>query len=246
MRKEIALTLKRADILITDSEYTRQEISAYFNWPLARIRAVSLACSADFRPRSHEELFPILKKYGLETDGYTLYVGTIEPRKNIDTLLDAYELLSPILRKRWPLVLIGYQGWRSEHLHARIEAATAEGWVKYLGYVAEHELPFFFSGARLFVFPSLYEGFGLPVLEAMSSGTPVVCSNSSSLPEVTGNAAAMCEARDVDALSSLIAIGLEDDAWRTEAQSKGIVQAGRFSWRRCAEETARVYGEVVS
>ncbi|WP_366526066.1 glycosyltransferase family 1 protein [Ferrovum sp.] len=246
MRKEIALTLKRADILITDSEYTRQEIAAYFNWPLARIRAVSLACSADFRPRSHEELFPILKKYGLETDGYTLYVGTIEPRKNIDTLLDAYELLSPILRKRWPLVLIGYQGWRSEHLHARIEAATAEGWVKYLGYVAEHELPFFFSGARLFVFPSLYEGFGLPVLEAMSSGTPVVCSNSSSLPEVTGNAAAMCEARDVDALSSLIAIGLEDDAWRTEAQSKGIVQAGRFSWRRCAEETARVYGEVVS
>ena len=244
MRKEIARTLKRADMLITDSEYTRQEVSSYFSWPLEKIHAVSLACSPEFHPRSSDELAPLLQRHGLTPDGYSLYVGTIEPRKNLETLLDAYTLLPLPMRQQWPLVLIGYRGWHSEQLHTRIAAAVAEGWARYLGFVATEELPLFFSGARIFVFPSLYEGFGLPVLEAMASGIPVICSNSSSLPEVAGDAAAMCEPLDVVTLSIMIATGLEDETWRTIARNKGLLRAASFSWQRCAEETASVYQEV--
>jgi alpha-1,3-rhamnosyl/mannosyltransferase len=246
MRKEIAATLKRADMLITDTETTRQEVAAYFSWPLDKIRAVPLACSDDFRPRRLEEIKSVLTKHGLSYQGYSLYVGTIEPRKNLDVLLDAYALLPQAVRQQWPLILIGYQGWRNEQLHARIETAMTEGWARYLGFVEAGELPLIYAGARVFVFPSLYEGFGLPVLEAMASGIPVVCSNASTLPEVAGEAAAMCEPQDVDTLSELINRALQDQSWREVAAKKGLLQAAKFSWQRCAKETAAVYKEVVA
>jgi alpha-1,3-rhamnosyl/mannosyltransferase len=245
MRKEIALSLKRADMLITDSEFNRQEVAAYFGWPLEKIRAVPLACTADFRPRTTEELTPLLHKHGLIPGGYSLFVGTVEPRKNLEGLLDAYSMLPLSTRQRWPLVVIGHRGWRSEQLHVRIEAAIAEGWARYLGFAEADELPLFYAGARLFVFPSLYEGFGLPVLEAMASGVPVVCSYSSSLPEVAGDAAAMCDAKDIDTLHNLIKTGLEDEVWRSTAIRNGLTQSSLFSWKRCAEETVDVYREAV-
>ena len=246
MRKEIAATLKRANMLITDTETTRQEVAAYFSWPLDKIRAVPLACSDDFRPRDIEALIPVLTKYGLTLQGYSLYVGTIEPRKNLDVLLDAYALLPQAVRQQWPLILIGYHGWRNEQLHARIEAAMAEGWARYLGFVEADELPLIYAGAQVFVFPSLYEGFGLPVLEAMASGIPVVCSNASTLPEVAGEAAAMCDPQDVDTLSELINRALQDEGWRELAIKKGLQQAAKFSWQRCAKETTAVYKEVLA
>lgn len=246
MRKEIAHTLKRADMLITDSEFTRREVASYFGWPLEKIRAVPLGCSAEFRPRVSDELIPVLEKYNLKLNGYSLYAGTIEPRKNLDVLLDAYALLPRAVRHQWPLVLMGYRGWHSEQLHARIESAVSEGWAHYLGFVDAGELPLIYAGARLFVFPSLYEGFGLPILEAMASGIPVVCSNSSTLPEVAGNAAAMCEPQDVDALSQLIEGGLEDEVWRSQAKLKGLQRAAVFSWQRCADQTTAVYREVIA
>jgi alpha-1,3-rhamnosyl/mannosyltransferase len=246
MSKEIALSLKRADMLITPTEYTRQEVAAYFGWPLDKIRATHEACSTDFRPRSFEELNPVLTKHDLTWQGYSLYVGTIEPRKNLEVLLDAYALLPLSVKQQWPLVLIGYHGWRSEQLHARIEAAMADGWARYLGFVEADELPLIYAGARVFVFPSLYEGFGLPVLEAMASGIPVVCSNASTLPEVAGDAAAMCEPQDVEALSELINMALQDESWRNQSIKKGLLQAAKFSWQRCAKETAAVYKEVLA
>jgi glycosyltransferase involved in cell wall biosynthesis len=246
MLRELNLTLKRASFLITDSEYTRQELSAYFGYPLDRIRAIPLACTDAFHSRVAAETSPILLRYGLKHQSYTLFAGTIEPRKNIDTLLDVYAALPEVTRHQWPLVLAGYRGWQSEDLHARIKVAVSEGWLYYLGYVASDDLPYLFAGARLFVFPSFYEGFGLPVLEAMSSGVPVVCSNSSSLPEVVGDAAAMCDAKDVRALHSLIEIGLNDALWRKQAIEKGLLQAKKFSWKKCAEQTVGVYRELIN
>ncbi len=118
----------RADALITDSEYTRKELAEYFSWPIERIHTVPLASSAEFHPRSAEDLKSALSRHGLEMGGYSLFVGTIEPRKNIETLLDAYSRLPLAVRKRWPLVLTGYHGWRNESIHQRLESARREGW----------------------------------------------------------------------------------------------------------------------
>lgn len=128
----------------------------------------------------------------------------------------------------------------------RLRTAEGEGWVRYLGFVSENDLPLLFAGARLFTFPSLYEGFGLPILEAMASGVPVVTSTSSTLPEVAGDAAAMCDPEDVESLTRLIAQGLDDERWRDTAIERGLAQAGRFSWKRCAEETAAIYRSALA
>jgi len=245
LQKELKTTLVRADALITDSEYTRRELADYFSWPIERIHTVPLASSPDFHPRSPESIREALRRYGLEPGSYALFVGTIEPRKNIETLLDAYSRLPLALRRRWPLILTGYHGWRNDHIHARLEAAQREGWARYLGFVPANDLPLLFAGARLFTFPSLYEGFGLPVLEAMSSGVPVVCSNSSSLPEVAGTAALMCEPMDIDSLTVNLQQGLEDDVWRANAVRNGLLHASSFSWERCARETVHVYKMVL-
>jgi len=244
MRRELMLTLKRASMLITGSEYTKNEIVTLLGYPADRVRVIPLACSADFHSREATETEQCLKRLGLEHGAYTLFTGTIEPRKNIDALLDAYAALSSATRSQWPLVIAGFRGWQSEELHKRIEAAASAGWVRYLGYVADEDLPLLFAGARLFVFPSHYEGFGLPVLESMASGVPVVCSNSSSLPEVVGDAALMCNHDDTEGLQHLVAKALADEGWRTDAIRKGLSQAARFSWEKCAAETMAVYREL--
>lgn len=244
LQKELTLTLQRADALITDSHYTRQELADYFGWPIERIHAVPLASSPEFHPRSADSLREALSRYGLQAGGYSLFVGTIEPRKNLETLLDAYGKLPVALRQRWPLILTGYHGWRSEAIHQRIAQAQQQGWARYLGFAASEDLPLLYAGARLFTFPSHYEGFGLPVLEAMSSGVPVVCSNSSSLPEVAGQAALMCAPGDVDGLSALLRQGLEDENWRLAAVQQGLTHAAGFSWERCAQATIEVYRKV--
>ncbi|WP_064120291.1 glycosyltransferase family 4 protein [Pseudomonas fluorescens] len=245
LQKELKTTLVRADALITDSEFTRQELANYFSWPIERIHTVPLASSPEFYPRSPDELSTTLARHGLEANGYTLFVGTIEPRKNIETLLAAYSRLPMAVRTRWPLILTGYHGWRNDVVHQKLECARREGWAHYLGFVPSEDLPLLFAGARLFAFPSLYEGFGLPVLEAMSSGVPVVCSNSSSLPEVAGEAALMCAPMDVDELTRLLERGLTDAAWRETAVAKGMQHAQGFSWERCARETLQVYRRVL-
>ncbi|RON53527.1 glycosyltransferase family 4 protein [Pseudomonas frederiksbergensis] len=245
LQKELKATLVRADALITDSEFTRQELASYFSWPLERIHTVPLASSPEFYPRPREELRATLERHGLKVNGYSLFVGTIEPRKNIETLLAAYSQLPMAVRTRWPLILTGYHGWRNDVIHQKLESARREGWAHYLGFVPSEDLPLLFAGARLFAFPSLYEGFGLPVLEAMSSGVPVVCSNSSSLPEVAGEAALMCAPMDVDELTRLLERGLTDEVWRETAVVKGMNHARGFSWERCAQETLQVYQRVL-
>ena len=244
MEQEIPITLRRADHILTVSEFSRREIMDHYGWPADKITATPLAASAEYHPRSREELLPKLDALGLEPGGYTLFVGTIEPRKNITVLLDAYEGLPPVLRKRFPLVLAGDRGWRSETLHTRIQEAERQGWGRYLGYVPQDILPFLYAGARLFAYPSRYEGFGLPVLEAMASGVPVVCSNAASLPEVAGNAALQHDPEDVEGLRERLEQALDDEVWRRQAVESGLARARTFSWERTVAETVAVYGKL--
>lgn len=245
MEAEVGLSVERASLIITDSQFTRLEVASYFGKRVDEIHAVPLASAPCFFPREEMQLEVCLGKHGLGFQGYSLFVGTIEPRKNLQALLDAYEYLPMAQRLRWPLVLTGYQGWLSDEIHARIARGENAGWLKYLGFVDSDDLPLLYAGARLFVFPSLYEGFGLPVLEAMASGVPVICSDSSSLPEVAEGVALMCNAHDAQAFSRLIERGLEDLAWRAEASARGLAKAKGYSWERCAQATAAVYARVV-
>lgn len=241
MARELPKALVRADVLIADSEFTRQEVIAYSGFAPARVLAVPLAVSAEFRPRTELECSTVLTRQGLAYKRYFLYAGTVEPRKNLALLLTAYERLPLPVRTSLPFVVAGFRGWCSEELHLRLKKAQVEGWVRYLGYVSESDLHVLFSGAHAFVFPSIYEGFGLPVLEAMASGVPVVCSNSSSLPEVAGGCALMCEPEDDLALSALLEKALSDNCWREQAINKGIVHAATFSWFRTVNATVEAY-----
>jgi alpha-1,3-rhamnosyl/mannosyltransferase len=233
--------VRHADCFVTPSEFARQEIAAFFGIHPHKIRVTPLAASHRFFPISDERQVTFLAQYGLKPAGYGLFVGTIEPRKNIGLLLDAYEKLPPGLRQRFPLVICGFTGWNSDDIHSRMRSLVHQGWLHYLQFVPSDHLPRLMAGARLFLFPSLYEGFGLPPLEAMQCGVPVIVSNRASLPEVVGAAAPTLNPLDVDAWAQAIQEGLENEVWRERASQHGLNRAKLFSWERCAQETMAAY-----
>lgn len=234
-------TLGKASHLITDTEAIRREVIETFSWPEERITAIPLGVADSYRPHSPQEFSGILAGYGLEHGSYSLCVSTIEPRKKIDCLLSAYGRLPAAVRTRYPLVLVGSTGWNSDDLHKQIKRCCAEGWLRYLGFVPEESLPVLYAGARLFVYPSIYEGFGLPVIEAMASGVPVITSTDPALLEVAGASALTVDPEDDGALLQAITRGLEDFDWRVKAAEAGLLRAGQFTWSRCVEQTVQVY-----
>jgi len=239
--KSFRQTLDIASHLITDSEVIRQEVIEFFSWPAERITSVHLGVSSRFAPQSAAALTPALQRYRLNPGGYSLCVSTIEPRKRIDSLLEAYARLSEKKRVAYPLVLVGGKGWRSEHLHELIDKGKIAGWLRYLDFVAEKDLPALYAGANLFVYPSIYEGFGLPVIEAMASGVPVVSSDRSCLPEVAAGAAKLVNPDDSDALAASIREAMTDVEWRRQAVAKGLQVATRYNWVECVKRTVNVY-----
>lgn len=240
MDRELPRTFERATHIITDTEVVRREVITHFGWPEDRITAVPLGVVPDFAPRPPAQIVPALSAYGLTPGRYILCVATIEPRKNIARLLDAHAMLPRHLQRSHPLVLAGAPGWNSDDLHRRI-ADTSADTVRYLRYVPQHELPLLYAGASVFAFPSLYEGFGLPVLEAMASGVPVVTSDCSTLPEVAGAAAQLVNPLDTDAIAAALARALTDDAWRASARTIGLERAHAASWANCVSRTVEVY-----
>lgn len=241
MEKSLQESMASAKLILTVSDFSRNEIIRLFNYPAERIVTTKLACSGDYIQRDLPECQSVLQKYQLEWQGYALYIGTMEPRKNIRGLLQAYQKLPMETRARYPLILSGYRGWEDNILWQLVERGTREGWIRYLGYVPDSDLPYLYAAARTFVYPSFYEGFGLPILEAMSCGIPVVCSNVTSLPEVVGDAGLLSSPNDIDTLSAHILQSLQDDSWREEAVARGLVQAQQFSWENCTAQTINAY-----
>lgn len=237
-------TVSKARHLITDTETTRREVIEYLGWKEERITAIPLGVSNDFCPRGSGIAQETLQRYGLIYGQYLLCVSTIEPRKKILELLHAFSQLPDALKRSYPLVLIGGKGWLSEHIHDEIKKMEASSFVKYLGFVAEVDLPVVYAGARAFVYPSCYEGFGLPVIEAMASGVPVLTSNQSTLPEISKGAAMHVNPEDIDGFTDALKKLLLDHAWRFEATTLGLHVANGYSWRTCAERTISVYKSI--
>jgi alpha-1,3-rhamnosyl/mannosyltransferase len=239
-------TLQQATRLIAVSEFVRQEVIQMLGVSEARIVTVHNGVDPVFHPYPAAEVRKVLDRYALPAGGYLLAVATLEPRKNLGRLAEAYGRLPAALRQRYLLVLVGACGWLTEPLERQLAPLERRGQLRRLGYVPREELPLLYAGARAFAYPSLYEGFGLPVLEAMASGIPVLTSNRSSLPEVAGDAALLVDPEDVDALIHGLERLLLDGPWRTSAIARGLRQASRFSWARCIEETVAVYQKALT
>ncbi len=244
-QKEIPKALERADHLIAISQFTKQEIVEVMGYPKDRISVIYNGVSEEYHPRTEQELKLRLAKYALLPKHYFLSIATIEPRKNIDTILQAYQNLPGSVRKHFPLVIAGASGWKSQATHERIQRMSSSGQVRYLGYLPEQDLPILYAGATAKIFIPFYEGFGLPALEAMASATPVIASTTSSLPEVVGDAGYCVSPHDVSAITTnmeLLADRSEDIIRRIDM---GIAIAKNLTWQRCVASTVQLYQRAV-
>lgn len=244
MEKEIQKALNQSDRLIAISEFTKNEITALFAYPEHRIAVVPNGVSQDFYPRTDEKLNAKLNAYNLKAGRYFLSVATIEPRKNIDSILDAYELLPKSMRFEFPLVICGASGWKSETTMDRISSMTGTGSVRYLGYIKEEDKPFLYAGATSVIFVPFYEGFGLPVLEAMASGVPVIASDIPPLNEVSGKSSFYVDPLDSEHLSRVMSELTYADENRLERIALGLNRAREFSWKSTVEKTVLQYQEL--
>lgn len=233
-------TLRNARLLVTDTETVRQELISMFAVPPENIVAVALG--AQFRSDCTDEFG--LSTMGLQPQHYLLCVSTFEPRKRIDRLVRAYIGLPVALRRRFPLILAGAKGWQNEDLDALIEEASADGTVRRLGFVSDAQLQMLYAGATTFIYPSRYEGFGLPVVEAMAHGTPCIIADTPCLVEVAKGAAKVVDPEDEAAFRTAIEEVTEDRAWREQAAQHGQLVARSYSWDACATEMAEVYRQV--
>jgi glycosyltransferase involved in cell wall biosynthesis len=233
--------IRRADGLIAISESARADAVRILGLSRERIEVIHPGVPEAFFEVSKAAIAEVRAKYGL-AGAYILFVGTVEPRKNLPVLLDAYLGLPNELRREYPLVVAGPPGWVERGLLARLRAAG--GGVHYLAYVPEADLPGLTAGASLFVYPSLYEGFGFPVAQAMAAGVPVVTSNVSSLPEITGGAAGLIDPRSVLEARAALERLLLAPAERAELARKGAEVARRYRWETCARKSLSFFERV--
>ena len=246
MDKTMPRVVREATLLIADSESTRRDVISHYSVAPDRVRTVLLGVTDEFMPMDSVRTRPTLERLGLEHGRYVLVVGTLEPRKNLVTAIAAYASLPAALQERYPLAIAGMRGWGDQRLSPQAAALVAQGRIRLVGFVSDEDLPATYAGAAVFVYPSLYEGFGLPPLEAMASGAPVIVSNRSSLPEVVGDAGIQVEALDAEALATRMRELLEDDASRTRLAQAGRERSRQFTWDRCIDQTLAVYGEAIS
>ena len=234
--------LKRADALIAVSEATRRDAVRILNLPPEKIRVIHHGIADPFFQVKPGDAAAVRSRHGLARP-YLLFVGTIEPRKNVGRLLNAYRDLSPSTRDEFDLVLAGPPGWSQSEIMARLRS-PAPG-VRYLGYFPEEDLPGLFAGATAFVYPSLYEGFGFPVAQAMAAGTPVITSCLSALPEIAGGAALLVDPQSEAALRDAMEGMLTSPSLRAQSIELGRVNARRFTWPECARKSLQFFEEVV-
>jgi glycosyltransferase involved in cell wall biosynthesis len=242
--RNLEKSLRKATRIITVSDFVRQEVLNTFAFDPAIVVTIPEGVDDRFRPHGADETRDTMARYGLEHGRYILSVATIEPRKNLHGLIRAFMRLPVHLRAAYPLVLCGATGWREGHLEQSLNALAREGSIRRLGYIPEADLPGLYAGAAAFAFPSFYEGFGLPPLEAMASGTPVLASATGSIQEVVGDAGLLIDPHDHEALAEGLERILTDQPLRDACISAGIKRARHFTWTSCVDRTIALYREL--
>jgi glycosyltransferase involved in cell wall biosynthesis len=243
-RHRMPLMARTATMIITPSASIKREVCDHFGINEERVVSVPEAARPCFKPVAREEAAHRLQRFGIEDD-FILFVGTVEPRKNLITLARAFAELLRTTRLRPQLVIAGRKGWLSDELFSYVREMEGRDRVLFTGYVEDDELSALYSSCRVFVYPSLYEGFGLPPLEAMSCGAPVITSRAPAIIETVADAARTVEAQDVQALAAAIAELLQDESARLALSDAGRVRAAQFSWERSARLTLEVYREAL-
>lgn len=236
--------MRRADAIIAVSENTKSDAARLLDISPDTIAVIHEGVNQSYRPITDPRQLEAVRAKYLLPQHFILYLGTIEPRKNLPTLLEAYRLLLDRDRTKPTLVIAGRKGWLYQPVFDRVRDLGLDTQVLFTDYIESSDLPALMSAAELFVFPSLYEGFGLPPLEAMACGTPVICSNTSSMPEVVGDGGLLFNPRDVSACADAMERVLKDDNLRAGLRARGLSQAARFTWERTARETLEVYERV--
>ncbi len=234
--------VRHADKIIAISEHTKTDLIKHFHCPEEKIVVTPLGYDREFYfPVSDEvAVGDVLRKYGLTTP-YIFALGTVEPRKNIDGLISAYDALPRDLKQRYQLIVGGGKGWLDDKIFQLLKERDLESRVKFIGYVEEEDLKYLYSGATCFVFPSHYEGFGLPLLQAMACGCPAVAAGNSSLFEVAGDAVLLVDSTDITTITAAIKRLLTDPKLAASLREKALLQANKFSWEDCAQKTLALY-----
>lgn len=242
LRLLLPASMRKAERIVTLSEFTREEIRA--RWPDLAWKVVVIPGAPSLDMQSLQLSAPgredLLRRYGIVRP-YLLYVGALEPRKNIGNMLEAYSLLNRMGLAGQQMVLVGPPGWGLGPVRRFLQGSKGDGRIRWLGFVPDSDLAVLYREAEIFLYLSLYEGFGFPPLEAMAAGTCVVASNRASLPECLGSAAIFVDPLDVEGVARVLCSVLRDDDYRREIAEKGRLHAGRFTWKESAEKTMRVY-----
>ncbi len=239
-QREFEPSVRQSSHFICPSEFTKRELMALAGVAADRITVVPLAPREPFCPQSSATVAAVRRRLSLPAE-FLLFVGTMEPRKNIDGLLEAYAQLDAAGRRRFPLVLVGAAGWGVEGLWERAAGLGIQETLLPLGYVSEEDLAAIYTAARALVWPSWYEGFGLPPLECMACGTAVITSNAAALPEVVGDAGVTVDPSDTAALAEAIRALAEDDSRAADLAARGRDRAAAFTWARAAAAHITVY-----
>jgi glycosyltransferase involved in cell wall biosynthesis len=238
-------TIMSADHLITISDYSKQDLIRHFGIPAERISVTSLGVDTCYFQRVSEvEKQRVLNRLNLKP-GFFLFVGTLQPRKNLTALLDAHAQLPAAYRREHPIIVVGHNGWGVDHLLPRLQSLEAQEELRWLDYLIQSDVIALLQTALALVFVSLYEGFGLPVVEAFAAGCPVIASNTTSIPEVAGDAALLVNPVDPVALTQAMKLMIENVNLAENYKHKGFERARQYSWAACAKATHAIYQNVL-
>lgn len=234
LQSQTRRSCRHARRVVTISESGRQDVHRYFDVPLEQIDVVQPGVDETFRPCQREEIDKFRERLQLP-DQFLLHVGTLQPRKNIPILIDA---LARLDRPELPLVLVGGKGWQYTEIFERIAALGMNKQVRLTGYVPDEELPMWYNAASALLFPSVYEGFGLPIVQAMACGTPVIAADTSSIPEAAGDAALLFAPGDLETLVGHLSLVLDNEEQSATMRERGLAHSSQFTWKRAGEKMA--------